>query len=597
MDNPSHTFTVFDAVDPQCYVTITVNAPPPCSQECDLEVDIEVSDCDDNDTPGNVSDDFYIITLNVTGTNDQPWMEKQKFDDGTEIVIYQGTEDEEIELTLLSQDGDFTLWVFLSDYFDCLIDTYIDAPETCSGCLDVVVNNKQCYDNGTSDPSDDYWTFDIEVDGGSGYWTAGSPINDSGSYNDPKTIWVGTIAGDITFTITDSGNPECRVEVTVSPPEPCSVECILEVTDLVTECKEVEGTLMYVVTLNVEVNDDQCFMVKRKNDDGSEEILGTYNGAQTLTYGPFSIGEEFTLWVMLCETFDCVRDFYIQAPEDCEDCIDFSISNFTCYDNGTSDPDDDYWTFDIIAFGPGSYWSAGYPINDSGSYGSSKTIWVGSIQDNTSVEFTIYDNEDERCFANVFVQAPEPCSIECNLEVESRVSDCEENEKDYVFYVYLNVQIGDDECFMVKKKNLDGSEEVLGTYNGSQQITLGPFPAGEDFTLWIMGCETFDCVRDLYINAPDCDKEGSRNFRDDFGLAESIELSPNPVLSILNVVSSSEADSSFEVYSMDGLVIAKGDLVKGVGRLNVTDIKEGIYFISIPQADGKQLVKRFIILK
>ena len=601
LSNPTVTMTIFDAENTECATIFTVNAPEACSDSCKLEVKYDVTECFDNGTDGYVSDDYYKINLDISGTMGLPFMVKQKFSNGDENVLFQDAGDQAVELTLFSQEGDFTLWVFYSDYFDCIVDIYIDAPATCSGCLDVVVTNIQCYNNGTSDPDDDYWTFDITVDGGSSYWTTdGLSPEENGGYDDIKTIWMGAI-GDgtpITFAIYDHEEPECEITLTVTPPESCSTECKLEIKELITTCKEMEGGVFYVVDLYVDVEEEQCFMVKKKNADGSEEILGTYNGPQSLTYGPYNPGEEFTLWVMLCETFDCVRDFYIRAPEDCNNCIDYSISNVTCYDNGTSDPEDDYWTFDITAHGPGNYWTAGNPINDSGSYDDPKTIWVGSISDNPQVSFVIIDDENEGCNAIVSVQAPEPCSEECNLEVTAEVSDCREGEgKEFYFTVTLNVQIDDEQCFIVKKKNEDGSEEILGTYYGSQNITLGNFAEGEDFTLWIMGCETFDCTRDIYINAPDC-RDGERNIISTrLQIDNFINLSPNPVYSELNIAVANKTDVSYRIFNIDGKFISKGIIKNGKHTLDVSTFEEGMYILKAIDIDGTMNLKKFIVIK
>lgn len=129
------TFLVADDGDPSCATTVTVEVPKPCSPPCDLEVEAVIGECDDNGTPSDYSDDFYNVTITVTGTNGLPWMVKQKLEsDGSETVIYNGTNDVvNLELGPFDvSDGDWTLWVGLSDYFDCLIDTFIAVPNCCN---------------------------------------------------------------------------------------------------------------------------------------------------------------------------------------------------------------------------------------------------------------------------------------------------------------------------------------------------------------------------------------------------------------------------------------------------------------------------------
>ncbi len=327
-DNPCYTFKVFDAENPECYTEVTVCAPPPCSEPCELKVEYEISKCHDNNTPDYISDDYYYVTLNISGTDGQPWMVKQKIEDPVpgypdEVLLASGTGDQTITLgPLLIQDGDWTMWVFLSDYFDCIVDTFIRAPRFCSGCHRVEIGNVQCYDNGTSTPEDDYWTFDILVYGPGDYWFTDGDVNEAGPYGTVKTIHMGSIydyGSTIEFAIFDNKDEKCITKVTLNVPRECSDECKMEAEVKIGDCKESEeGGAVYPVWISVQgTGDEDCWMVKKKNADGSEEILGTYYGDQDVFLGMFPAGEDWTLWIMICDQFDCIRDFYISAP-DCE---------------------------------------------------------------------------------------------------------------------------------------------------------------------------------------------------------------------------------------------------------------------------------------
>ncbi|QHI37811.1 hypothetical protein IMCC3317_31940 [Kordia antarctica] len=129
------TFLVADDGDPSCSTTVTVEAPKPCSPPCDLEATVVVGECNDNGTPSDYSDDFYNVTITVSGTNGLPWMVKKKLEsNGLETVIHNGTGDVvDLELGPFDvSDGDWTLWVSLTDYTDCLIDTFITVPNCCN---------------------------------------------------------------------------------------------------------------------------------------------------------------------------------------------------------------------------------------------------------------------------------------------------------------------------------------------------------------------------------------------------------------------------------------------------------------------------------
>ena len=128
-------FLVADDGDPSCSTQVAVPVPDPCSDPCDLDVQVEVGECNDNGTPSDYSDDFYNVTISVTGTNGLPWMAKQKLvSDGSETVIYNGTGNVlNLQLGPFDvSDGDWTLWIGLTDYFDCVIDTFIAVPNCCN---------------------------------------------------------------------------------------------------------------------------------------------------------------------------------------------------------------------------------------------------------------------------------------------------------------------------------------------------------------------------------------------------------------------------------------------------------------------------------
>ncbi|MEO1518059.1 MAG: GEVED domain-containing protein [Bacteroidota bacterium] len=84
-------------------------------------------------------------------------------------------------------------------------------------------DNLSCDDNGTDvDPSDDTFTFELTVSGSNtgANWTADGQ---SGNYGTPTTFGPYPISGgNISLTITDSDDPDCQTNISVSPPAPCS---------------------------------------------------------------------------------------------------------------------------------------------------------------------------------------------------------------------------------------------------------------------------------------------------------------------------------------------------------------------------------------
>ena len=464
----------------------------------------------------------------------------------------------------------------------------------CPDCLEVEVLELYCNDQGTSDPSDDYWYFDMIVTDNSGngvFWTTSGDISESGSYNQVKTVYPGgTILSNntISFTVFDAFNPACSQNVTVDAPPSCSENCELIVKSDI-YCKEINSYNYYFVQLDVEVAIDACFMVIRKYDNGLEEILYTGNGPENgIVLGPFSPSEEFVIWVKLCDNTDCLMDFYVKAPPKCENCIDYHINNINCYDNGSSNPNDDYWTFDIYVEGPNNYWVAGNPLNEAGPYNTTKTIWINSFQDFC---FELYD-EKEECRREVCVEAPEVCSKDCDFEVLYYITPCISQEEEHTFYINLNISSNSISCFTIKKKNIDFTEEVLGNFSPNTSIVLGPFTAAEDFSLWIMECGTFACVRDIYINAPNCNdiKLNTREGNSD-GMTPA-HFFPNPVSAVLNV-QSEKVITSYNIYDNKGALLESRNVDTSNFSIDVSNSKNGLYFIELISINGERIMKKF----
>ena len=199
----------------------------------------------------------------------------------------------------------------------------------------VEVSNIQCYNQGTSTPDDDTWTFDItvtDVSGSGSYWIATAPANEMGGYG-TKTVWlpnpIVTYGSSITFDVYDAGNPECRVTVTVHVPEPCSLPCKLYMEIFVSECDD-NGTAdpsddFYTVTANITGTQGQGWMINYKflgGADGPVLASGTGDafGVQLGTTFLISDGP-WLAWGMLNDYYDCNLDIYVPTPEPCsEEC-------------------------------------------------------------------------------------------------------------------------------------------------------------------------------------------------------------------------------------------------------------------------------------
>lgn len=76
-------WTISDGNDGSCSTELAVTAPPVCSDECALEVELISVDCHDNGTFEDASDDTYTYTVIVTGQNNSDTWEASDGTSGT----------------------------------------------------------------------------------------------------------------------------------------------------------------------------------------------------------------------------------------------------------------------------------------------------------------------------------------------------------------------------------------------------------------------------------------------------------------------------------------------------------------------------------
>ena len=237
------TLVIEDLNDPSCSATVTIEAPPTCSDQCVIDIQASRVECFDNNTPSRPEDDVYFFVVTVDGINSAGniWVATDGEND------YTGTYGEETSIGPFPiADGNTQL--SLSDFNDptCATSIIVQAPETCSDACEIIetlVENILCSDNNTpADPSDDTFTFELTVNAlnQGGGWTASN--SQSGSYGVTQLMGPFPIAaGDVTLSITDNDKEDCTAEFTVNPPEPCSPDCLIDVELIDVVCDD-QGT-------------------------------------------------------------------------------------------------------------------------------------------------------------------------------------------------------------------------------------------------------------------------------------------------------------------------------------------------------------------
>ncbi|MBK7233261.1 MAG: T9SS type A sorting domain-containing protein [Saprospiraceae bacterium] len=287
---------------------------------------VTISSCYDNNTDEFISDDFYFVYATVNVNYGEAWtMDKNLLDPYPDELgkfeIKTGNGSGVVNLgPFLIQEGS---WELIIHYGGCSDTIIIDPPDFCPECenfLGLKLLNVSCIDpepiNNPDDPTDDTWTFDVDVTllGNSGnfkLYIASTPPTFVGTYgyNDDHTIQAGLISnGCITYSINDEFETSCKIVFTICPPKPCSSgsDCDLELYVKEYICDDGEFSVEIDVQNYNSAN--LCYRVQ-----GSGNPQGSLT---SFLLGPYT--ENIYLTVYLCNTPTCYKRIFIPLL-DCDE--------------------------------------------------------------------------------------------------------------------------------------------------------------------------------------------------------------------------------------------------------------------------------------
>jgi len=230
ISNGPFTIVITDDADDMCTTEIMLVPPMSCSDLCNIEAIVDNVICLDNDTPSDPSDDLYTFDIFVDGMNiGSSWSANDPNSSSGSYGVSTNFGPFDIANGAVS----FTI----IDGVDptCSFFVNVPVPTTCSDVCDLetVVTNIICDDNNTpSDPSDDTFSFDVNVTGANvaTTWTANDPNATMGSYNTTTSFGPYLISGGaLNFDIIDGVDGVCLENLNISPPMTCSDLCDIDI--------------------------------------------------------------------------------------------------------------------------------------------------------------------------------------------------------------------------------------------------------------------------------------------------------------------------------------------------------------------------------
>lgn len=235
-----------------CDTTLLLTSPAPCSPVCQIVYHQIINQvCHDNNTLSNPEDDYFEFIFRAWGFNLSEDGYVLVFPDGQVLGPYAYDVGAMVSTQgiINAGTGPFDVIVRDIDNADCV--KVVEFPDlgTCSvqcGFSSSTISNVSCNDNGTdADPSDDYLSFDVMVEGNNlsdRYWIRSPQTSFEPAIGSSLTVSrFRTAPGvdnldNITISIHDEEDDDCSINDVLVNPGACSDNCWLSIDSLSIAC-------------------------------------------------------------------------------------------------------------------------------------------------------------------------------------------------------------------------------------------------------------------------------------------------------------------------------------------------------------------------
>jgi gliding motility-associated-like protein len=517
-DGTVHIISATDDFDSYCTVSTQVGPFEPCSTPCTLTPIVTI-ECFDNGTP-NPGDDSYKVIFSATAVVGGLSGKYRVEGNGAAPLKYSYGNS---YFLVFVADGDYLDLTFTDDtYEDCFHELTVGPFEPCSEECNLDIDELEwiCNDNGSPDPSDDFYVVTMRVSqtgAGSGYDVkVGPDLYGPFEYDSLVTLELPADGSEPFLEVLDSDFSKfCISNKSIGPLDPCSTPCATNISYFGIECFDNNST---------DLADDyyELVLVMEPNPNDLDSFYITLNGQTT---GPHIYGDSIR-WTMPADGMSYSLSIDDKSrPDFCFENIDFGpldpcssscvlevkSENIICDNNNSGiDPGDDFFTFDLIVSGTdvSSTWIADDPSSTSANYGQRVTMGPYPISAG-DIRLTIKDVVDTYCQSFISIPAPEPCSDSCYLDdVRFNIGNCNDNntgpDKTDDFF-FVNISVNGGNLGTTGTFHVDADNNIYGPFDYGGNDDIGPLPAnGQDITLTILDSQHDYCSREIVVKQDPC---------------------------------------------------------------------------------------------
>jgi len=505
------TMEIVDITNTTCPGTITYTAPEACSNDCIMNVQVEVDDCDTGLDPFDSVDDTWTFTVMINGQNfgnSTGWT-------GNDSAGTSGNYDEVVSfgpfpmtasdqtITINDNGGNCDTILNVAAPAACVIPCSITAftadPSTCF----IADNNYSVSGSITFENAPDTGTLTVTVDGLS--QTFNAPFTSPQAY----TINGLTSDGSVhSVTASFSADAGCNDSVNITAPADCTpTPCSMDMTATVGPCDPADN--QYSVSGSITFANAPATGTLTVTVDGlSQTFNAPFTSPQAYTInGLTSDGTIHSVTASFSAEVGCTDSVDITAPQNCECVITNAMITAGSCINEPNTIDD---SFDLTIQAEALNAIGQYEVSINGDlFGTYDYDVVNTIinlpADGSNLTVLITDLNDINCTYTADVTSPVSCT--CSLILNAQfVSDCDPNGSvsipaDDTFSVTLNVSdINGSATYIVNDGNTD-----LGIYMYNTDEVIADLPAdGSLITLTITDANDATCFEEIQVSQPSC---------------------------------------------------------------------------------------------
>jgi hypothetical protein len=492
-DGTVYTFLLQDSEELACQTTQLTSSLSPCSNSCEVEVQVVSYDCFDNGTESDATDDYYEITIQGVVVNGSGNTGFELTVDGVVNGNYNYNED--IVITLPADNITHTLAIEDNDSSGCDFSLTTVPLNPCSTNCEVSVDIQySCDNNGTeSDPTDDIITVTITSTAFNGATNNRYNLYINGAldgiydYGNPVVKTYPANGQVINMRAQDSQDLACQLIFATDALNPCSDGCLIgiDLMDIICDNNSTTTDItddIYTIEFTGEVLNGIVSSGFMLYVDGVLE--GTYNYGDLVTI--MIDADEMSHTIRIDDEGDpnCsdefITDVLTTCSTDCEILTNELV--YDCSDNGTpTDSSDDIVTvtFTAEAVNGATNNSFNLYINNllDGVYNYGTEINLEFPADGQAATIRLQDSQSLPCQLQFMTDALNSCSDGCLISFVIEDSQCDNNGtttdvNDDFYIITISAEVLNGAPSATYTLFVDGVSSGINNYNQQVNINL-----------------------------------------------------------------------------------------------------------------------------